>query len=86
MATLTFETLKYTERLRAAGVPESQAKAEAEALRDVLAEATDTALATKTDISRLETKIETMELRLTIKLGAFLAMAVGVIITALKAF
>ncbi|MEN9480472.1 MAG: hypothetical protein RLZZ298_1867 [Pseudomonadota bacterium] len=86
MATLTFDTLKYTERLRAAGVPESQAKAEAEALRDVLAEASDTALATKTDISRLETKIETMELRLTIKLGAFLAMAVGVIIAALKAF
>jgi hypothetical protein len=39
MSTLTFDTLRYTERLRAAGVPEQQAKAEAEALRDVLAEA-----------------------------------------------
>jgi hypothetical protein len=36
MSTLTFDTLKYTERLRAAGVSEPQAKAEAEALRDVL--------------------------------------------------
>ena len=54
MSTLTFDTLKYTERLRAAGVSEPQAKVEAEALRDVLAEALDSTLATKADIARLE--------------------------------
>ena len=32
MATITFDTLKFVERLRAGGVPEEQAKAEAEAL------------------------------------------------------
>lgn len=32
MATITFDTLKYVEKLKAAGVPELQAKAEAEAL------------------------------------------------------
>ncbi len=86
MNTITFDTLKYTERLRAAGVPEQQAKAESEALRDVLSEATDNTLATKSDIYRLESSIEKLELRLTIKLGAFLAVFAGVIIAALKAF
>jgi hypothetical protein len=32
MATVTFDTLKFVERLKAAGVPEAQVKAEAEAL------------------------------------------------------
>jgi hypothetical protein len=57
MATITFDTLKYVERLKAAGVPEAQAKAESEALRDVLAEATDNTLATKSDIERVERKL-----------------------------
>ena len=57
MASITFDTLKYVERLKAAGVPEAQAKAESEALRDVLAEATDNTLATKSDIERIERKL-----------------------------
>ncbi|MBK6998791.1 MAG: DUF1640 domain-containing protein [Rhodoferax sp.] len=91
MGTITFDTLKYAERLKAAGVSEPQAKAEAEALRDVLAEALDTSLATKADVTRLEkrmdsfeSKLESMEQRLTIKLGAFLAVAVGFMLTVLK--
>ncbi|MEW5973614.1 MAG: DUF1640 domain-containing protein [Pseudomonadota bacterium] len=36
MATITFDTLKFVEKLRAAGVPEAQAKAEAEALAEAL--------------------------------------------------
>ena len=32
MATITFDTLKFVEGLKAGGVPEAQAKAEAEAL------------------------------------------------------
>jgi hypothetical protein len=36
MATITFDTLKFVERLKAAGVPEAQAKAEAEALQEAL--------------------------------------------------
>lgn len=58
-------------------------------------EALDTTLATKADIVRLDNKIDNkfeslakdiqaMELRLTIKLGAFLAVAVGVMLTVLK--
>ena len=55
MSTLTFDTLKYTERLRAAGVTEAQAKAEA--LRDALSEALDTTLAAKSDIDGIERKL-----------------------------
>ena len=54
MSTLTFDTLRYAERLRTAGVPEQQAKAEAEALRDVLAEAMDSSLATKADLMEVK--------------------------------
>ena len=34
MATVTFETMKFVERLKAAGIPEAQAKAFAEAQRE----------------------------------------------------
>ena len=85
MSTITFDSLKYTECLRTAGVPEQQAKAESEALRDVLSKVTDNTLATKSDIDRLESNMEKMELRLTIKPGAFLAVFAGIIIAALKA-
>ena len=102
MSTLAFDTLRYTERLRAAGVSEPQAKAEAEALRDVLSEALDSTFATKADIARLEastrenftalrgdmsamrSEIQAQENRLFIKLGAFMTVAVGVIITILR--
>ena len=91
MSTLTFDTLKYAERLKAAGVAEPHAKAEAEALRDVLSEALDSTLSTKADIAVIDSKIDdlrkdmqAMELRLTIKLGAFIAVAVGILIAVLR--
>ena len=54
MAVISFDTLKHVERLTAAGVPDAQARAEASALRDVLAESLDTTIATKGDVARLE--------------------------------
>jgi len=53
MATLTFDTLKFVEKLEKAGVPREQAKAEAEALAEVL----DTGvqeLATHNDLKAME--------------------------------
>ena len=35
MAAMTFDTLKFVEKLKSAGVPDAQAKAEAEALQGV---------------------------------------------------
>lgn len=54
MSTVTFDTLKYAEKLKHAGVPDSQAKAMAEAQSEVFSEALDTQLATKRDLAELK--------------------------------
>lgn len=64
MAIITFDTLKFVERLKAAGIPEGQAKAEAEALQGVFAEALDSQLATKADILRLERRMDGFDAKL----------------------
>lgn len=56
MSTITFDTLKYADRLEAAGVPPAQAKAEAQALAEVL---TSSEVATSRDMERLESKLDT---------------------------
>jgi hypothetical protein len=53
MSAITFDTLKFVEKLESAGVNREQAKAEAEALVTALSEAMDSQLATKGDINRL---------------------------------
>ncbi len=96
MATVTFDTLKFAERLEKSGLTREQAAAIAEAQKDSLNEALGSALATsadvlrlekriETDILRLENRIDTLELRLTIKLGVFIAAAVGILAAILKA-
>jgi hypothetical protein len=56
MATVTFDTLKSANRLKAAGVPEKQAEAEAEVLAEVLAISLKE-LATKGDLKLLEASL-----------------------------
>jgi hypothetical protein len=98
MSAITFDTFKFVDRLEKAGLTREQAAAIVEAQQVAFSEALDTSLATKADIARLENRIigidtkvasiesrmEAMELRLTIKLGAFLAVFAGVIIAALR--
>ncbi|MDE2130559.1 MAG: DUF1640 domain-containing protein [Betaproteobacteria bacterium] len=81
MATVTFDTHKFIRRLRDSGMPDEQAEALADALRDVQSEAE---LATKRDIQDLETRIREVELRLTVKIGGMLVIAVGVLAALLK--
>ncbi|MCK2097710.1 CCDC90 family protein [Thauera aromatica] len=58
MSAVTFDTLKYVERLTAAGLPEKQAKAEAEALREALGDLAELkSLTTKDDISQVRIEI-----------------------------
>lgn len=57
MTTLTFDTLAYVKTLRDAGVEEKQAEAQATALATVLKVGAGD-LATKEDVTRLESKIE----------------------------
>lgn len=93
MATLTFDTLKFANKLKAAGVPPEQAEAEAAALSEVL-EVNLKELATKEDLKsglkdlemKLDTRFEKLMgemLLLKWMLGILIA---GVISLVLKAF
>ena len=92
MVAIAFDTLKYSKRLKDAGVPDKQAEAEAEALAEVL-EVNLKDLATKEDLKTLEQrlgdkinvieqrlgdKITMLEQRMTIKLGTLMVIAVGI--------
>ncbi|MDP2824378.1 MAG: hypothetical protein Q8O52_17070 [Sulfuritalea sp.] len=74
MSTITFDTLKFVEKLKAGGVPEAQAKAEAEALVSAFAEAMDSQLATKHDINRIEKELVVLKWMSGIVMGGVLAL------------
>ena len=57
MATITFDTLKFVERLEKAGVSREQATAFADAQKEAFSEALDTTLATKTDIEAVRAEL-----------------------------
>ena len=76
MSTITFDTTHATRLLREAGFDEKQAKSVVRVLSEAQAQ-----LVTR---EYFDSKLEAMELRMTIKLGAFIAAAVGVLIAVLK--
>ena len=85
MHTTTFDTLEFTEQLKAAGVPDDQAKGHAKALMSVIKQ-TETRfedLVTKTDLQR---SIEILEYRMTIRMGLMLVTVAGMLFTALRYF
>ena len=57
MSTITFDTLKFVERLEKAGVSREQASAFAEAQKEAFAEVLDTTLATKIDIEAIRAEL-----------------------------
>ena len=61
MATITFDTLKFVERLQAGGVSAVQARAESDALLAALSEAADAYFPSRSDLARLEHKIDKLE-------------------------
>jgi hypothetical protein len=65
-----FDTLGYAKRLRDAGVPNPQAEAHAEAAREfIMGE-----IVTKID---MQTAMDTLTLRLTVRLGGMIAAGIG---------
>ncbi|MBF0625551.1 MAG: DUF1640 domain-containing protein [Magnetococcales bacterium] len=61
MTTITFDTLEYAEYLRAAGIPDDQAKSHAKAMARVMEQLEESRLkelATRGDIRQLEVKLE----------------------------
>jgi len=98
MAAITFDTLKYANRLKAAGVPDRQAEAEAEVLAEALEVnlkelvTKEDLLATQKDLHRdiddlrrdIDARFVQMEQRLTIKLGALMAFSIGIVAALVK--
>lgn len=80
MTAITFDTLKFANKLKAAGVPAQQAEAEAEALSDVF-EANLNELVTK---QTLQQELSLLEQRMTIKLGGMMAVAIAITATLVK--
>ncbi len=63
MSTITFDTLKFVERLEKVGVPREQASAFSDAQKEAFAEAFDKSLATKNDIEALRADIAKLDAR-----------------------
>ena len=55
MASITFDTLAYVKRLKAAGVPEAQAEIQAETFAEII----DEKVATKQELATLEANVTT---------------------------
>ncbi|TAN52942.1 MAG: DUF1640 domain-containing protein [Methylococcaceae bacterium] len=91
MATIAFDTLRFSRRLKDAGVLPAQAEAEAEALAEVL-EVNLKDLATKEDLKReidllrrdMDARFIQLEQRMVIKLGGLMVLAVGIVATLVK--
>lgn len=61
MASITFDTLKFVERLERSGISREQASAIAEAQKDSFSEVLDSTLSTKGDINSLRLEISAMK-------------------------
>jgi hypothetical protein len=78
MSIITFDTLKFANTLKEAGVPDKQAEAESRALADAFA-STAAELATKGDINMLELKFDAKFALLQWMLGFNLAFTMAVL-------
>lgn len=95
MSAIAFDTLAYAKKLKLAGVPEAQAKVQAEAMAELVEER----LATKRDLKELEerlagqmrgmeerlnSKMQELEYKMTLRLGSMMVVAVGLVATLVK--
>ncbi len=69
MAAITFDTLKFVEKLEKAGLPRDQAAAIAEAQKDAFSESLDNMIASRQDMTNLEKQIDKTENTLRLELA-----------------
>ncbi|MER2540393.1 MAG: hypothetical protein ABTQ26_14235 [Azonexus sp.] len=83
---IQFDTLRYVEKLKSAGIPEVQAKAEAEVLAAALGESASGSLATKDDITGI--KLDLVEVKAEQKLMKWMLGLIfaGVVALVMKSF
>lgn len=74
---VALDTLAYAQKLRENGVPQQQAEAHASAVREFIAEPLGN-LVTKEDLKiAIERAVETVTLKLTVRMGVMLGAAVA---------
>lgn len=73
MATITFDTHKFVKELESAGMPSSQAEAFVRAQQEILAQALDTTLATKSDMAEVKAELAVLKWMM----GVLIAIAVA---------
>ena len=66
-ASVTFDTLKFVEKLEKAGVPRDQAAAIAEAQKDAFSEVMDSQLVSRSDLMEMENRL--IKWRIALALG-----------------
>lgn len=71
------DTLEYVKELRAAGVPEQQAEAQAKALSKAVSEGLVTKDHFDLTLEKIDHRIEQLEYRLTIRMGGMIAAAIA---------
>ena len=76
MTAITFDTLAYSKKLKAVGVPPEQADVQAETLAEIIEEK----LATKRDLQELEQRLT---YNLTLRLGSMIVISTSITITIL---
>lgn len=86
MATITFDTLKFSKKLREAGVPEAQAEALAEVQKEALSEVMDSTLATKRDVQDLKEELIKIQAEITLMKWMMGVTIGGIVTLILKAF
>lgn len=79
MTTITFDTHKFIKQLEVAGVPSLQAEAFVNAQRDILSEALDTSLATRSDMLALKADLALMDAKFDAKFDK-LSWMMGILI------
>ena len=86
MSAITFDTLKFVERLEKAGMSREYAAALAEAQKDSLSEVMDAQLATKGDLAKMESSLQKEIQRLDYEIrlvrwmvGLSLALSTGIL-------
>ncbi len=91
MSSITFDTLAYSKKLRAVGVPEKQADVQAETFAEIIEDRIATSqyiLSLKRDIQEMEMRlkrdIKDVELKLTIKLGTIQAASIVIVAALVK--
>lgn len=86
MTTITFDTHKFVKDLESVGVPLLQAEAFVRAQQEILSQALDSTLATRSDIDRVERKLIEFEGEFKAIKWMFGIIVGGVVMLVLRAF